>query len=146
MRFVKGDSLKEAIEALHGPAHKIPPSPRRGVGARMQSPLICPSDIFSPRGEGAGEGATDNLGERLPLTDHPSPQRGEGARRAGASLGEGNRGTVASPLALHKLLRRFTDVCNAIEYAHSRGVLHGCDRAHAIDYATFLGFFSVTTA
>ena len=27
-------------------------------------------------------------------------------------------------LALHKLLRRFTDVCNAIEYAHSRGVLH----------------------
>ena len=27
-------------------------------------------------------------------------------------------------LELHKLLRRFTDVCNAIEYAHSRGVLH----------------------
>ncbi len=26
--------------------------------------------------------------------------------------------------ALHKLLRRFVDVCNAIEYAHSRGVLH----------------------
>src|SRR5262249_49391000 len=27
-------------------------------------------------------------------------------------------------LDLHKLLRRFTDVCNAIDYAHSRGVLH----------------------
>ena len=27
-------------------------------------------------------------------------------------------------LELHKLLRRFVDVCNAIEYAHSRGVLH----------------------
>jgi serine/threonine protein kinase len=27
-------------------------------------------------------------------------------------------------LELRKLLRRFTDVCNAIEYAHSRGVLH----------------------
>jgi eukaryotic-like serine/threonine-protein kinase len=27
-------------------------------------------------------------------------------------------------LALRKLLRRFVDVCNAIEYAHSRGVLH----------------------
>jgi eukaryotic-like serine/threonine-protein kinase len=27
-------------------------------------------------------------------------------------------------LALRKLLRRFTDVCNAIDYAHSRGVLH----------------------
>jgi serine/threonine protein kinase len=27
-------------------------------------------------------------------------------------------------LEIRKLLRRFTDVCNAIEYAHSRGVLH----------------------
>ena len=27
-------------------------------------------------------------------------------------------------LALRKLLRRFVDVCNAIEYAHTRGVLH----------------------
>ena len=27
-------------------------------------------------------------------------------------------------LGLHKLLRRFLDVCNAIDYAHSRGVLH----------------------
>ena len=27
-------------------------------------------------------------------------------------------------LELRKLLRRFIDVCNAIEYAHSRGVLH----------------------
>ena len=30
----------------------------------------------------------------------------------------------ARSLALLKLLRRFTDVCNAIEYAHSRGILH----------------------
>jgi eukaryotic-like serine/threonine-protein kinase len=30
----------------------------------------------------------------------------------------------ARTLALRKLLRRFTDVCNAIDYAHSRGVLH----------------------
>ena len=27
-------------------------------------------------------------------------------------------------LDLRKLLRRFLDVCNAIDYAHSRGVLH----------------------
>ncbi len=57
MRFIRGDSLKEAIAAFHAdPAHKSDP------GARS--------------------------------------------------------------LALRKLLRRFVDVCNAIEYAHSRGVLH----------------------
>jgi eukaryotic-like serine/threonine-protein kinase len=33
-----------------------------------------------------------------------------------------NRGRHS--LALRELLRRFTDVCNAIDYAHSRGVLH----------------------
>jgi serine/threonine-protein kinase len=33
-----------------------------------------------------------------------------------------NRG--ARSLALRQLLRRFTDVCNAIDYAHTRGVLH----------------------
>jgi serine/threonine-protein kinase len=57
MRFIKGDSLKEAIEHFH----------------RVVSQTSDP---------------------------------------AGRSL------------ALHKLLRRFTDVCNAIDYAHSRGVLH----------------------
>ena len=40
----------------------------------------------------------------------------------------GDAGLKADPgrrsLELRKLLRRFTDVCNAIEYAHSRGVLH----------------------
>jgi serine/threonine protein kinase len=30
----------------------------------------------------------------------------------------------ARSLALRKLLRRFTDICNAIHYAHARGVLH----------------------
>ncbi len=57
MRFIKGDSLKEAIEQFH-----------------------------------ADEGLKTNPGRRS--------------------------------LELRQLLRRFTDVCNAIEYAHSRGVLH----------------------
>src|SRR5579864_4004488 len=34
------------------------------------------------------------------------------------------RDRSARTLELHKLLRRFLDVCNAIEYAHGRGVLH----------------------
>jgi eukaryotic-like serine/threonine-protein kinase len=61
MRFIRGDSLKEAINAFHSPTG--PPPPAGG---------------------------------------------GSGSRQLG----------------LRKLLRSFTDVCNAIEYAHSRGVLH----------------------
>ena len=57
MRFIKGDSLKEAIERFH-----------------------------------ADEALKDDPGRRS--------------------------------LELRKLLRRFIDVCNAIDYAHSRGVLH----------------------
>src|SRR3954449_615490 len=57
MRFIRGDSLKEAIERFHAD-----PRLRRGSGARS--------------------------------------------------------------LELRKLLRRFTDICNAIQYAHDRGVLH----------------------
>ena len=57
MRFIRGDSLKEAIAAFHG-----------------------------------DETAKGDLSARS--------------------------------LALRKLLRRFTDVCNAIDYAHGRGVLH----------------------
>jgi eukaryotic-like serine/threonine-protein kinase len=58
MRFIRGDSLKEAIERFH---------------------------------------AVDTPGE-------------DPGRR--------------SSLGLRQLLRRFTDVCNAVDYAHSRGVLH----------------------
>jgi serine/threonine-protein kinase len=57
MRFIRGDSLKDAIEQYH-----------------------------------ADEALKEELGRRS--------------------------------LELRKLLRRFLDVCNAIEYAHSRGVLH----------------------
>src|SRR5207302_3467326 len=57
MRFIRGDSLKEAIEQFHRPG------------------------------------------------------------RSDADPG-------AHSLELRRLLRRFTDVCNAIDYAHSRGVLH----------------------
>ena len=68
MRFIKGDSLKEAIDHFH--SHRS-----------LQSPSLL--------GEGQGGGT--------------------GGRRS---------------LELRKLLRRFLDVCNAIDYAHSRGVIH----------------------
>ncbi len=49
--------------------------------------------------------------------------RGESLKEAIESF---HRGGPAGgrPLELRKLLRRFLDVCNAIDYAHSRGVIH----------------------
>ncbi len=70
MRFVRGESLKEAIERFHG----------------------------EPGRASAGSQSTT----RWPKT----------------------RGAHASPLAFRQLLRRFIDVCNAIAYAHNRGVIH----------------------
>jgi serine/threonine-protein kinase len=73
MRFIRGDSLKEAIERFH---------------ARHDQPPL----------------------QRLKRSE---------THRVSAIAEAGGRW-----LELRKLLRRFTDVCNAIEYAHSRGVLH----------------------
>ncbi|HKI16508.1 MAG TPA: hypothetical protein VKA15_01440, partial [Isosphaeraceae bacterium] len=75
MRFIKGDSLKEAIEQFHA----------------------------EPGPVSAGS-------------------LGEPGRVSAGSLSPKTRGAHATPLALRKLLRRFLDVCNAIDYAHSRGV------------------------
>lgn len=66
MRFIKGDSLMDAVESFHATPH----APK-------------------PQNESSTPG-----------------------------------GSARSPLALHKLLRRLIDVCNAIQYAHDRGVLH----------------------
>lgn len=75
MRFIRGDSLKDAIERFHhlGRSHHRPP--RSGAGSETQA-------------------ARDT--EKADFT------------------GMDFRG----------LLQRFIDVCNALQYAHSRGVLH----------------------
>ncbi len=53
--------------------------------------------------------------------------RGASLKQAIADF-HGDEGLRSEPgrrsLALRKLLRRFTDVCNAVDYAHSRGVVH----------------------
>jgi serine/threonine protein kinase len=68
MRFIRGDSLMEAIAKYHKP----------------QSP--------KPRGE------------------YSNPA--------------GSAAASDKHLQLHKLVRRLIDVCNALQYAHDRGVLH----------------------
>ncbi len=78
MRFIKGDSLKEAIAHFHG----------------------------KPGYAGDGGSAEDEPG------------------RPGAGSHKNTPSSHASPLAFRQLLRRFIDVCNAVDYAHSRGVIH----------------------
>ena len=83
MRFIRGESLKEAIDLFHRPENTKSP------------------------------------------TGSSSPRRGEGSAVKGGQGGGAARAPAASrELALRKLLRRFMDVCNAIDYAHSRGVIH----------------------
>ncbi len=82
MRFVRGESLKEAVARYHGEPKRIRPG----------------SDVESDREPG-----------RL---------------SAGSRSKRRTRGADATPLAFRRLLARFLDVCNAIAYAHSRGVLH----------------------
>jgi serine/threonine protein kinase len=77
MRFIRGESLREAIGHYHS-----------------EAPAAAPAPVPVPAAGGT---------EAAPEGPAPSGSR---------------------ELELHKLLRRFIDVCNAIEYAHSRGVLH----------------------
>jgi serine/threonine-protein kinase len=110
MRFIKGESLKEAIDAFHQQADKNSPSPPRGESRRA--------------GRRAGEGVGANFGERRPLTPDPSSPGGEGNWATGAGGRRGKASTPSRDLELRKLLRRFIDVCNAIDFAHARGILH----------------------
>jgi serine/threonine-protein kinase len=77
MRFIKGDSLKDAIRAFH----------HRGSGSETTDPSASRASASLSSAAGAVAGGSRELG-------------------------------------LRRLLRRFLDVCNAVEYAHQRGVLH----------------------
>jgi len=76
MRFVRGESLKEAIARFHGEPGRV------SAGSHSEPGRVSAGSRSKPRGANA------------------------------------------TPLAFRRLLSRFLDVCNAIAYAHSRGVLH----------------------
>ncbi|MGI8980216.1 MAG: tetratricopeptide repeat protein [Pirellulaceae bacterium] len=79
MRFIRGKSLKEAIEKFH-----------EGAGGS---------------GLGAGEKAS-------------------GGRKPPGNSASSKYSPTEENLELRKLLQRLIDVCEAMDYAHSRGVLH----------------------
>ncbi len=107
MRFVRGDSLKEAVDRFYNPTR--PPL----VKGRSEDGL----------GKGKSE---ETFGDGRSENDLSKGRSEETLPVAG--YGHGSRPGSEKPdytgLEFRKLLGRFIDVCNAIEYAHSRGVLH----------------------
>jgi serine/threonine-protein kinase len=102
MRFVRGESLKEAIAQFHGePGRVSAGSPAANTRGAHASPLAQPDE---PVRVSAGSALARNT-----RGAHATPLAG---------------GADGSSLAFRRLLTRFLDVCNAIAYAHSRGVLH----------------------
>ncbi len=79
MRFIQGDSLKEAIQRFYQPS---PPT-------------------------------SDSQGDDSAASSAPRRNKASQSRRQ-----------LHRDVAFRQLLGRFVDVCDAIQYAHSRGVLH----------------------
>ena len=105
MRFIRGDSLKEAIQQFHSPvtppATKSDPNSPTVIGqAPIQDPVATVARPWD-----AADAASPRSGER-----------GYGSREVSSER--------FTSVEFRQLLGRFVDVCNAIEYAHSRGVLH----------------------
>jgi serine/threonine-protein kinase len=102
MRFVRGESLKEAVARFHA---------RTERGRQAQ-----------PTGS-----QTDAPPNDAPSNDAQQPAAGSGPAPRTRRLGRGSGNVVehsTRTLELRRLLSRFLDVCNAIAYAQSRGVLH----------------------
>ena len=109
MRLIRGHSLKAAIARFHA-------RDRASSGRSTEQ-----SDHFGEGVDSAGSEQTlSHSGHQV--DQGKSPVKG-GLRKTKKSKTRW-RNPAERTMELRKLLRRIIDVCNAIEYAHSRGVLH----------------------
>lgn len=118
MRFIRGDSLRDAVDAFH-----------RG---EVESAIAATIPIKRPRStvEDADSPASPPQATPIDHLDVTRPNQSQ-ATPADRSVPTSAQVKKFLPSAadyasvqFRQLLGRFTDVCNAIEYAHSRGVLH----------------------
>ncbi|MBI5759031.1 MAG: serine/threonine protein kinase [Planctomycetales bacterium] len=101
MRFIRGDSLKEAIQQFHSAVTT------RATNSDPNAPTVI--------GQNPVQSSVATVARPWDEVDTSPPRSGE--------RGYASREAFAS-VEFRQLLGRFVDVCNAIEYAHSRGVLH----------------------
>jgi serine/threonine protein kinase/tetratricopeptide (TPR) repeat protein len=121
MRFVHGESLEEAIRRYHD---HLPLSPTTGEMAT------------DPRGPAADKVAPGGLEATISLEDARKAKTIAATTQADVAATQAkeqpaNRAVKATKdelgeriIAFRELLSRFIAVCNAIAYAHSRGVIH----------------------
>lgn len=97
MRFIRGDSLHDAIKRFHEHRGRLVPA------SSSSPPALSPhGHDTDPNSSGSAIHAPNNVSKRKNSTRTP----------------------YVSDLEFRALINRLIDVCNAIEYAHSRGVLH----------------------
>jgi serine/threonine protein kinase/tetratricopeptide (TPR) repeat protein len=109
MRFIRGDSLKDAIDHFHQ---------NRLTASRRPLRSDRPSDTGQVH-EAITRDAASNEDAVACGSEDAVACGSEDAVASGSGLNAGER-----TLEFRKLLGRFIDVCNAVAYAHSRGVLH----------------------
>ena len=109
-----------ALKEIQDRARRRPGEPRpvpaggrdhRRAGAPGDRPGLRPGHATPTAGPSTPCGSSGATASRTPSSGSTRP--------SGPGRDPGERA-----LALRKLLRRFLDVCNAVAYAHSRGVLH----------------------
>ncbi len=106
MRFVHGESLEEAIERFHRPqrqSHDQQLSPTQNNPNQAPTAAATFQLASAVAGDAAATGDTSSVASSQPDRENK----------------EFNRA-----VAFRELLGHFMAVCNAIAYAHSRGVLH----------------------
>ena len=97
MRFIRGESLRQAIDRFH-------------------ASLRCdPVNTKAPTMAGSDDKASTIAGVKS-----PAAANAKASRRAAAVSGS----HAFTSVEFRKLLGRFVSVCHAVAYAHSRGILH----------------------
>ncbi|GEM_PF-763327 len=114
MRFIRGDSLHAAIKKYH---QAMTPGPA-STEANTVRPSDEPTNVVSARDE------KNQQATALDTDGGTTTTKQATSRSSAAGQSSSTQVSLAADLEFRSLLRRMIDVCNTIEYAHSRRVLH----------------------